>query len=528
MTKSTFSPSIYQQKLFDFVATGRGSAIVTAVAGAGKTTSTVRCLAFIPAHQEVYLLAFNTDAAEALRVKIVELEKELGRSFSNARAATFHSLCFGAVRKALEKRGITNVKPDGKKLRILAERMFDNRTDDGSPSLYETYGDFIVKLVGLARGEGVGVLTPDLPTAWWNLIQHHDLFLDTEGATEERAIELAQALLRRSNEEARAGNIDFDDMLYQVLAWRLRIWQRDFVFVDEAQDTNPVRRAIVKLVTKPGGRMIAVGDRFQAIYGFTGASHDAIDQLKSAFNAVELYLTVSYRCAKAVVESAREVVSHIEPFEGAIDGRVEVNFPFREMVKILGAHDAILCRQTAPLVSLAYDLIARGIGCRVLGKDIGSGLVKLIKATRARGVPNLIEKLDAYREREVARFTAKGEESKAEAIEDRVACVMTVLNHLPETERTIPAAIAKIEGMFKDENGVLTLSTIHKAKGKEWENVAIYRRDLMPSKWARQEHQVQEERNLDYVARTRAKATLMFIAKDEAAAIKAFDEKKAA
>jgi len=84
----------------------------------------------------------------------------------------------------------------------------------------------------------------------------------------------ARSLIQASNESAKLGMLDFDDQLYLPLLWKLRLFQNDFVFIDEAQDTNPVRRALAKLALRPGGRLIAVGDPRQAIYGFTGASHE--------------------------------------------------------------------------------------------------------------------------------------------------------------------------------------------------------------------------------------------------------------
>jgi len=40
---------------------------------------------------------------------------------------------------------------------------------------------------------------------------------------------------------------------------------------------------------------------------------------------------------------------------------------------------AILCRNTAPLISFAFSLLRRDVGCRVLGREIGQGLIALIK-----------------------------------------------------------------------------------------------------------------------------------------------------
>lgn len=467
------TPSPYQQAIFDFVARGKGSAIVKAVAGSGKTTTCIRSLQFIP-----------------------------GVDLSRVRASTFHSLGFGAVAKKLNMT-FDQIKTDGFKIQKLGREMLGERDQD-------LYLSFAARLVGLAKGEGIGCLVPDTEEAWFALIQHHDLYLEAEDATEEEAVRIARRLLARSNEVALTGNIDFDDQLYLPLLWRLRLWQNDVVYLDEAQDTNRVRRAIAKLALRPGGRLIAVGDEKQAIYGFTGASHDAMDLIRKEFDCIELPLTVSYRCPASVGRKAQELVPYFEVAETAQEGEVS-ELRLSEALKILGPHDAVLCRQTRPLFDLAFKLIAKGVGCAILGRDIAKGLVDLIQKRRASGLPNLVNKLEAFREREVARFQAKGEESKAEAICDRVACVMTVIENLAENERTIPKLIARLEGLFTDANGVLLLSTVHKAKGREWENVAILEPGLMPSPWARQDWQAQQERNLMYVAWTRAQSRLLFL-----------------
>jgi superfamily I DNA/RNA helicase len=498
----TFQPSSYQRALFSFIAEGAGSATVKAVAGSGKSTSIVRALPGLPESASVQVFAFNTAIAKEMKAKIAALGEELNRPFKNVRASTFHSVGFNAVCRRLGKKPAEVENTSSKVRTICHDRMI--------PEDHEMYADFVCKLVGLAKGEGIGCLVPDTDERWYDLIQHHDLFLDDEEATEARAVELARKVLTESNRRAEKGMIDFDDQLYLPLLWRLRLWQNDYVIIDEAQDTNPVRRALAKLALRPGGRLIAVGDPRQAIYGFTGASHDAMDLIQHEFNCVELPLTVSYRCPKAVGELARSLVPYFEVAPAAEQGEV-LNLGLKDALKQLGAHDAILCRNTSPLISLAFKLIAEGVGCVVLGKEIGAGLVQLIHRQRARGIDNLLGKLEAFRSREVAKFTAKGEEGKAEAVSDRVACILTVIGSLNENERTIPKLVARLEGLFSDANGVLTLSTMHKAKGREWNVVGIYRPELCPSKWARQEHQYQQELNLQYVAWTRAMKSLIFI-----------------
>lgn len=512
-----FAPSVYQQRLFDFVEIGSGSAIVKAVAGSGKTTSILECLSRIPEQASVKMFAFNSVIAKELKGRIIEMRTP-ERAYGQVRACTFHSEGFAAVCRKLGLRP-DQIKIDGKKVDRLAKNLL-------SPADYEMYGEFAVDLVGLAKGEGAGAIVAFGPQQWHDLISHHDLFLEDEEASEERGIELARELLRASNTASATGLIDYDDQLYLPLLWRLKLWQNDWVFVDEAQDTNPVRRAIAKLALKPGGRLVAVGDERQAIYGFTGASHDAMDLIKAEFNCVELPLTVSYRCPQAVVRHAQTLVPYLEAHDGAPEGEVlwlplwsppSIVARARDgsclpgAMDFLTATDAILCRNTAPLIGLAYELIAKQVPCVVLGREIGAGLVGLIKKMKSRNVDGLVTKLEHYEAREVAAFTAKGEEQKAEAIQDRTACIMTVIDHLHENERTLAGLIAKIEGMFDQQSGALTLCTAHKSKGKEWDTVAILRPDLMPSKWARQDWQMLQEENLMYVAWTRAKKRLIFL-----------------
>jgi superfamily I DNA/RNA helicase len=501
-----FVASKYQADIFTEIESGHGSIIVEAVAGSGKSTTIKQCLLRIPEERFVQVFAFNTIIAKEMAEGVKELGLQNGRPFRNARVSTFHSVGFSALIKRL------NRKPDvdgGKVRKILKDSLGDE--------LYELYGDFCARLVGLAKGQGFGALVAADIKDWMELISHHDLSLDSEIATEEQAIAHARNTLHASNDLARNGIIDFDDMLYIPLLWKLKLWQNDWVFIDEAQDTNPVRRAIAKLALRPGGRLMAVGDRRQAIYGFTGASHDAMDLIKEEFACKELPLSVTYRCGRKIVELAKTLVPHLEAREGAHEGEVH-HLPLKEVISRLQPTDAIMCRNTAPLVELAFKLVGQGVGCKVLGKEIGAGLASMVKKQRAKGLQNLLDKLNNYREREVAKHTAAGEERKAEAINDRIDCVRIIAASLDEKSRTIPALLAKIEGLFSDDdNGrkVLTLATLHKLKGKEYDRVALYRGELCPSKWARQEWQLLQEHNLLYVGYTRARNELYFI--DEAA-----------
>lgn len=491
----TLTPSIYQQDLYDFVEHGTGSAVVIAVAGSGKTTSILQAIHLIKPTELVQLFAFNTAIAGELRERIP-------RFMRHVTASTFHSvgyraLCSHFMMKAVE----TNSR---KLQQLCREKLkYDDR---------RRYESYICKLVDLAKGMGIGCLVPDEWVEWEELVAHHDLYLDDPHAKEETAIQMARDLLQWSNEAAESNYlIDFSDQLYLTVLWNLPVDRKDWVFVDEAQDTNPIRRALVKRVLKPEGRLVAVGDPKQSIYGFTGASIDAIDLIKLEWNCIELPLSVSYRCPRAIVTQAQILVPYIEPAPGAAEGLVS-NVTERQVFELLTKADAVLCRNNAPLVDFAYKCLTKGISCQILGRDIGKGLQFLVDKMQAADVEDLIRRLGQYRTREMARLLEKDQHGKAQSVDDRVQCLWTLIDNLPENERNLQGLGAALDRLFGDQaDGRLTLSTVHKAKGREWAQVAILRPDLMPAPWAKVAWEQEQEEHVQYVAWTRARQALYFI-----------------
>ena len=72
-----------------------------------------------------------------------------------------------------------------------------------------------------------------------------------------------------------------------------------------------------------------------------------------------------------------------------------------------------------------------------------------------------------------------------------------------------------IEKIFTDEVKGIMLSTIHKAKGLENERVFFLCPELIPSKYATQPWQYEQENHLRYVAITRAKRELIYVGGSE-------------
>ena len=301
-------------------------------------------------------------------------------------------------------------------------------------------------------------------------------------------------------------------MLYLPLMNDLRFWQNDVVFIDEAQDTNNVQLHLLRRMVKPMGRIVAVGDPSQAIYGFRGADSDAMDNLKSQFDMVELPLTVSYRCSREVVREAQRIVQHIQASDEAEEGSVSHWDPEEEgEIPEFDPEDAVLCRTTAPLFELAYKIIASGKGCKILGRDLGEGLISLVDKMNAEGMDQLEERLQAFCDRETEKFMRDGNWAAVEAVSDRIKCIQVVINSLLEDERTIPRLHASIRNLFNTQDGIVTLSTIHRVKGMEWNRVWILRPDLLPHPLAQKTWEKIQERNLKYVAITRAKRDLVWL-----------------
>lgn len=530
----TFQPSPAQQAFYNWVSHGNGNCILNAVAGAGKTTTILNGIARMKG--KVWFGVYNKKMATEIKEKIEgrkDLAKRAQFSEKNERveSSTFHSLGFSIVRSAAGK-GVS-VDVDEKKVLRIIERIIAEKEATGQQrrdDLRDLAGA-VEGIVSMAKNRGFvsenvarryGLTDASNAGAWMDMLETFDLLESIPEGLESQAINFARAVLNRSNQDTTS--VDMDDMVYLPLACDMRLapWhQFNWVLVDEAQDTNPTRRALARKVMAQGARLVAVGDPHQAIFGFTGADNDSLKQIRDDFKAKELPLTVTYRCPKAVVAHAQNWVSHITAHESAPEGIVEsVDYSsFVDSLPMIDRNDysetAILCRYNKYLVGLCFKMIRMGLPAKIEGRSIGEGLVKL--ATRWKSVKTvngLETKLREYEEREVAKALAKQQEQKADRVTDEVATIMTIIERVRANGLDrVEDVVAAIEEIFADGvagKGLITLCSAHKSKGLEWETVFILDREkLMPSKFARQDWQVEQERNLIYVAVTRAKHRLV-------------------
>jgi DNA helicase-2/ATP-dependent DNA helicase PcrA len=488
-----------QQAVLDYASVPGPNFIVEAVAGAGKTSTLAELCKRL--RGSIVFLVFN-------RKNVGDIEQKLQRmGIGGVKVSTFHSAGFAAWRNAFP-----GVRSDDRKLDVLMTQL----------QVPKEFRGFTAELAGLAKQACVGInWMPSERSRWSDLVEHYDVddllkaddFSPDTGALVSVGIDWAVKLLDLSianNEHA----VDFNDMLHAPLLAQSRFIQYDWVLVDEAQDTNLARMLMAERMLKPGGRLVAVGDPHQAIYGFTGAESDALDQIADRFSCARLPLTVTYRCPKAVVQHARKWVSHITAHESAPEGSVGTMEEPMFLKLTPKPSDAVLCRNTKPLVELAFSYIRRRVPCHVEGREIGQGLIQLIRRWRdVWRVDELASELEEFLQVEGGRLRAKGKLAKLEALEDRIETLLVLIESM-KPSAPIRELEEVISGLFRDTPGgqreTVTLSTIHKAKGREWPKVFLLGRNrYMPSKYATQDWQLDQEKNLIYVAVTRAQEELI-------------------
>jgi superfamily I DNA/RNA helicase len=283
------------------------------------------------------------------------------------------------------------------------------------------------------------------------------------------------------------------------------------ILVHNCQDLNKSQIEMALKSVKEGGRIIAVGDRNQSIYGFRGADTEAIPNLIKATDATSLPLTITYRCPKSHVELAKRFVPEIEAAEWAEDGVIEYSYPQRKMLQNAKDGDLVLCRCNAPLVRPAFSLIREGRKAVILGRDIGKGLMVLVrkieKKYQVHQLDDILYYMDEYKGQELTKLYARKKMARAQILEDKVSTI----DALSEGCRTVRELEEKIDKVFSDDAAGVVFSSVHKAKGGEAESVYILNPELMPHPRAREGWEMKSERNLQYVAYTRSKKELYFV-----------------
>ena len=319
-------------------------------------------------------------------------------------------------------------------------------------------------------------------------------------------------------------SIDYVDMLWLPTALNLRPLGMlyDWVFLDEAQDSSIAAIALFKKCVKPNvGRWVCVGDEKQCINLFCGSNEDNFRQLCHSENTQVFDLPVSYRCGKKIIEFSQSIVKDILPKENAIDGEIKNGCK----LSCLKDGDMVLARSKAPLLKVYTKLIKKGINCYIKGLDIGANLINLLDSIKGEELNINLKKDGVF-----IRLYDKLFETRNKLVEKRGLDIddASLSSYIMEQYDTIKALEvlafncttknelkSRIKDIFKEDSKGVCLSTIHKSKGLEADNVYILCHSSMPSKNCHHEWERIQEKNLMYVAYTRAKKILGFISEKE-------------
>jgi ATP-dependent exoDNAse (exonuclease V) beta subunit len=316
------------------VARRRGSMLLAAGAGSGKTTVLVEryvraCVEDGLRPSEILAITFTERAAwelkERLRARMIELRRrDLARDVEAASIGTFHGFCASILRADALAAGLSpgfDVLDEG-----LAERLrfaafaaaLRGAMRAGGTRLVDLAAAYNVDrlrrmILGVHGGlRSAGQLRPRLPQA----VESDE---DPAAAT---ALVLLDDLLVRFDDAYEQGKrarsaLDFDDLELRALAlllertdlrerWaeRLRL-----LMVDELQDTN--RRQLELLAALEHDNLFTVGDEWQSIYGFRNADVKIFREREAllARTGASLALRRNFRSVPAVIDVVNRVFS---------------------------------------------------------------------------------------------------------------------------------------------------------------------------------------------------------------------------
>jgi DNA helicase-2/ATP-dependent DNA helicase PcrA len=485
IARRRFEPSDQQAAFLSSLEFDDRNILLEARAGSGKSTTCREGAWSLGDRRSVYC-CFNAHVAR-------DSQADLPPS---CRASTLHSLGFALVRDAY---GAVDVDKDGVKVDRIAERYFPGRS--GWAERRAT-----ARLVSHCKSRLIDGGDAD---ELLSIAAEFDVEVPQRSADD--VLATVPLVLRACLDEI--GVVDFDDMVWMPVALGLKAAASpDVLFVDEAQDLNPCQHALVDVLC-PDGRVVIVGDRWQSIYAFRGADSESIPRFQDRLagsdrGLASLPLTVTRRCPARVVDAARRLVPDLDAMPDAPEGVVESVAPEKWAAHVRPG-DMVLCRTVAPLVSACYQLLRADVRAVVRGRDIGKGLLTLIARMRAIDVGGLLRAVADHRVAECEKLSRlRNPCSALQSLNDRCDCLAAMC----DGAKTVSEVKARIEAMFSDvtDSNVVTLSSIHRAKGLERERVMVLRPDLLPGPWARTDLERQQERNLCYVAVTRSAGRLTF------------------
>lgn len=500
-------PSKYQKPIFEWMLHGQGNAIINAVPGSGKTTTLVNAVTFTKSTDRCIFIAFNKEIVNELNSR---LEK-----YKNIVAKTVHSIGYSILRRNYYD---INMQLDDYKYSTYIKRNIESLANLKLKKLTKRerlqYIDNVISLTDLAR-----VNICYTPSEIKRKADFYNIeLIDDEPIVVEKIIEWGKENIE---------TVDYTDMIWLPYIFGLDYPYKkfDWLFVDELQDLSELQREIIMKCASSSSRMLLVGDKNQSIYSFAGASVDSFDKWEQLPNTTSFPLSICYRCPKSVINYANELIPSMEAKKGAEDGEVSLLSTLDDVQD----GDMVLCRTNFPLISTYMSFLKKGKKCYIRGSELGKNLITTIRTKKCDELNVSLNEKGLFSELYYDMFEEKDKLMKERKISnedaltydnilakyDNIKILETLSNGLTKTDELIEL----IETIFNqsDTNGIC-LATVHKAKGLEADNVYILCNSLLnDTSKAKQDWEKIQEKNLAYVAYTRAKKKMGFISEKEVA-----------
>lgn len=538
-----------QKRIFQFIGQESGHGIIDAVAGAGKTTTIMECANFVKDKSTILFCAFNKSISNEIARKFhklglnevtVKTIHALGRQILQDNNNTGQPITLEEGKykeliksKEIQKRLNTHFE---KILKINGFEIdeFDDRRNFAANNLVYKINSRLIEINQKFRA----TLTKEALPEYISLVTHFGIFNEIEIEKKNFKEEIIEyfdchkILVEAGNElSKRTMVIDYTDMLYLPYKWNQQpIRKYEFLFIDECQDLSKSQFAVAAKYGKKDGRILAVGDPNQSIYGFTGADIDSFIRVKEFTKALQLPLTTCFRCPKKVIELAKTIREDIVGNKDE-DGVLNTIL-FDDLVNLAKSGDLIISRLRAPIVLLVFSFIDKNIKVQIHEdevKEIIYEIKNIFKQNELNVVISTLSNEFAELKSEVMRRWNWIISKNAERIIDSTERNLYIDNEKKYLEKkidflhkkyeqwkndcdTLNDIIRKIKEFISATDNPIKLSTIHRAKGLENERVFILNYDELPFyRLQQKDWERTQELNLKYVAITRALKELYLI-----------------
>lgn len=278
-----------------------------------------------------------------------------------------------------------------------------------------------------------------------------------------------------------------------------------YLYVDEGQDINPIRLALVKLWA--GGHITVVGDDMQAIYQYQGAIQNCLEEFANILKAKKYPLTTSWRCPTSHIELAQKIVPDIKAAPKAISGTINDFDSLPEDIDpAIGC--LIISRTNAPNIRAYYNYRKTSdLPVVIMNSDIAETLCTLVGSEYE--VKNSINA--AWHSKYAMKIEKKKKycrtPSGAAIIDDHDSAIQTILSQenpksVGQFHEVIRTQFGKPEVIPKN---AIRLSSAHGTKGLEHHHTILYGTEKFPHPMAKLQWERDSETKLLYVAQTRSK-----------------------